>query len=206
MEVGELPRPVQSGNVLQNFYEWGRAFMEEHGYAPSSPEVAAAHPTVYLRYNRCVRLFQQQAPPPALQDGALRDWQDDLQQLLEEPADDRTVNFVVDPVGGKGKSWFQRYYLTQEPSRVQVLSIGKRDDLAHAIDETKDIFFFNVPRACMEYIQYPILEMLKDRTVFSPKYNSRTKILRSVPHVVVFSNEQPSLAQMSRDRYNIINI
>lgn len=205
-EYGEVPRPSQSGGILEAFYTWGDAFIQEHGRAPNSPEVARAHPTVYLRYNRAVRLFQSKAPAPAFDQGALRDWQDDLQQLLEDEADDRKIMFVVDPVGGKGKSWFQRYYLTSFPDRVQILGVGKRDDLAHAIDESKDIFFFNVPRATMEYFQYPILEMLKDRVVYSPKYSSRTKYLLRVPHVVVFTNDPPNLAAMSRDRYTIINL
>jgi hypothetical protein len=113
--------------------------------------------------------------------------------------------FYVDDEGGKGKSWFQAWYLTKNPEKTQVLSAGKRDDIAHTIDKTKSVFFFNIPRGGMEYLQYPILEQLKDRMVFSPKYNSTMKFLTAVPHVVVFCNEHPDMNKMSLDRYIIIN-
>nr|AUF34970.1 putative replication-associated protein [uncultured virus] len=92
--------------------------------------------------------------------------------------------------------------LTQFPDKVQILSGGKRDDIAHAIDPSKQIFLFNVPRGGMEYLQYTILEQIKDRMVFSPKYNSQTKILRNRAHVVVFSNEMPDIEKMTHDRYD----
>ena len=58
----------------------------------------------------------------------------------------------------------------------------------------------------MEFLQYTILEQLKDRMVYSPKYNSMMKYMQFVPHVVVFCNEQPNMTAMSEDRYEIINM
>ena len=83
----------------------------------------------------------------------------------------------MDPEGGKGKSWFAAYWFGKHSLETQLLSVGKRDDLAHAVDETKRYFFFDVPRGGMEYFQYSILEQLKNRVVFAPKYESTTKIL-----------------------------
>lgn len=84
-----------------------------------------------------------------------------------------------------------------------MLSIGKNADLAHAIDESKRVFVFDIPRGSMEYLQYGILEQLKNRMVFSAKYNSTTKILHQKPHVIVFCNEDPDMDKMTNDRYNI---
>jgi hypothetical protein len=69
------------------------------------------------------------------------------------------------------------------------------------VDESKRIFLFNIPRGQMEYLQYSVMEQLKDRMVFSPKYQSSTKLLRFVPHVVVFCNEAPDMEKMTADRY-----
>lgn len=206
-EYGELP--VQSGanGVLQPFYDWGEAYISEHGFAPSAREIAQEHPTVFLRYPRSAQLLELQAPPPVIQQGEPNDgWQQDLEGDLDEVADDRKIRFYVDVEGGKGKTWFQQWYLSKFPQKVQVLSIGKRDDIAHSIDVTKSIFFFNVPRTGMEYLQYTILEQLKDQMVFSPKYNSTTKILRKKPWVIVFCNEDPDYSKMSDDRYEVINL
>ena len=113
--------------------------------------------------------------------------------------------FVVDPEGNKGKSWLTRYWFTKRTD-MQRLSIGKRDDLAYAIDVTKRVFVFDIPRGSMEYLQYNILEQLKDQMMFSPKYESACKIINHKVHVVVFCNEEPDMEKMTQDRYKILRI
>jgi hypothetical protein len=146
-------------------------------------------------------------PLLVLDDAELNDWQRVLHDALRtnDPGD-RAILFYVDEEGGKGKTWFQRYMVSKYPNDTQVLSIGKRDDVAHALDQTKKIFLFNVPRGGMEFFQYTTVEQLKDRMVFSPKYDSKTKIWREKVHVVVFCNEEPDMAKMTADRYIIMNI
>ena len=144
-------------------------------------------------------------PKPKLQEGDPTEWQSELLRELESDPDDRQVIFVVDPEGGKGKTWLIGYYYTKYEDS-QILGIGRRDDLAHAVDPTKRVFFLNVPRGHMERLQYGFLEQLKDRQVFSPKYDSRTKIMRHKVHVVVMCNEFPDLKAMTADRYNIKTI
>jgi len=56
----------------------------------------------------------------------------------------------------------------------------------------------------MQFLIIGLLENLKDRMVLSPKYDSKMKILRKTPHVIVFCNEDPDMDKMSADRY-IIN-
>jgi hypothetical protein len=115
------------------------------------------------------------------------------------------IRVLVDPVGGRGKSWFIRKYLSTN-QRAQCLSIGKRDDLAHAIDDTCHVFLFSIPRTAAEFLQYPILEQLKDRLVFSSKYHSTVKILERTPHVIVLMNEEPYMTKLTKDRYIIKNL
>lgn len=145
--------------------------------------------------------------PPDLQliPSGLREWQQALEEQLEAPPDDRSVIFCVDYQGGSGKSWFCKYLLKKR-NDVQILKVGKRDDLACCIDEFKKIFLFDVPRTGMEYFQYSVCEMLKDQLVFSPKYQSRMKIMRSLVHVVVFCNEYPDQSKLSLDRFQIKEI
>ena len=63
-----------------------------------------------------------------------------------------------------------------------------------------------MPRGEIEFLQYSILESLKDQMIISTKYQGRTKILRKVPHVVVFTNEHPDMTKLSIDRYKIIQL
>lgn len=175
---------------------------------PSDAHIAANWTSLYVRAGRrLLEIRELLYPKPALETGEYRDgWQSDLAQILDEiPDDDRAIRFYVDEEGNNGKTWFVRKYLTEKDD-AQFFSIGKRDDIAHALDPTKRVFFFNVPRDGMQYLQYGILESIKDRLVFSPKYNSGTKRLVHNPHVIVFCNEFPDMTKLSEDRYNVIDI
>lgn len=204
-EFGEFPGAQGKRTDLEEVLAWSDQFELDHGRAPTSPEVAQEHPSTYIRYPRVVRALFHRAERPKLRTGELRQWQRELNDALAEDPDDRTIQFFVDYEGGNGKTWFQQYFLTHN-KKSQLLTIGKRDDLAHAIDESCTVFLFNVPRDGIQFLQYTVLEQLKDRMVFSPKYNSRLKILQNKCHVVVFTNEDPDMTKMSADRYVITQL
>lgn len=203
-EYGDPPNPRGQTNVLQNLYTWADDFIRDNGRAPSSPEIARSHPTAYIRYPRVARCLFHKAPAPKLREGEPREWQQEVATLLDGEAEDRQINFYVDTEGGKGKTWFQQWYFSTRADRTQILGVGKRDDIAHMIDVTKTVFFINVPRGSMEYLQYSILEQLKDRMVISPKYNSHVKLFASNVHICVFCNEYPDYNKMTDDRFNVI--
>lgn len=196
-EYGSLPNQQGHRTDIDQFKMW----VVEQAEVPSEREIARAFPGLWLRYPRLVELALHLRPQPVLQDGEYVQWQQDLADELESPPDDRSIVFYVDPDGGKGKSWFVRKFVSEHPDITQFLSIGKRDDLAYCIDETKTVFLFDIPRGGMEHFQYSVLEKLKDGLVFSPKYNSRVKVIDHKVHVVVFCNEQPNMDAMSMDRY-----
>lgn len=201
-EFGSIPNRARAAPSVTDFCNW----VKEIGNV-NERDVAIKFPNLYLRYgDRLLRLTEHLLEPPVLEENPLNEWQNWLHEKLIREADDRTVDFYIDKEGGKGKSFFCRWMLSKYPDRVQVLSGGKRDDLAHAIDVSKRVFLFNLPRGGIEYLQYTILEQLKDRVVFSPKYASSTKILKYVAHVVVFCNEEVDMTKMTADRYVINNL
>lgn len=122
-------------------------------------------------------------------------------RLLLTP-DKREIIFIVDRRGNSGKSWFARYF-SMLHNDAQIIVPGKKADMAHVVDDQKKTFFIDAPRSKQgEFIQYDFLEELKNGYVFSPKYESSLKILRT-PHVVVFMNEKPDMSKLSMDRYSI---
>lgn len=175
---------------------------------PSDAVIAEQFTSLWMRYGRrCKELRDLLRVPAALEVGPYKPgWQTVLKDRLMAPPNDRKIYFVVDEQGNQGKSWFCRKFLSDNEKETQLLSIGKRDDLAYAIDETKKFFLFDIPRGNMRYLQYGVLESLKNRIIFSSKYVSTTKRLLMVPHVVVFCNEDPDREALTRDRYNIMNI
>lgn len=205
-EFGALPIIAGNGGKFNKFVTWVKQFYDENGRPATEKEIALEYPSLFVMYgHKLHQLAKYATPDPVLQQATeWRRWQLDLkQELLPDCTDDRGVVFYVDEEGGAGKSWFQRVMVSEFPDRVQLLSSGKRDDIAFAVDEHKDIFMFNIARGQMEYLNYSVLEMLKDRMVFSSKYNSKMKILHKVPHVIVFCNEHPNMEKMTDDRYII---
>jgi len=203
-EHGDFPGCQGRRNDWDVYKDW----IVDIGRVPSRTEICLKFPALYARYKRaCVDYAEALAPPPVLTDSEPRfGWQTRVAGIIEGEPTDRTVNFVVDPEGNSGKSWICKWAITKHPERVQIFRIGKRDDLAYCIDIDKDIFLFDIPRGQMTYLQYSVLESMKDRMIFSPKYESSFKILRKIPTVIVFSNEEPEQSSMSRDRFNIIRI
>lgn len=205
VELGELQDPKGKRSDWENLREWSKNLQSP----PSKESLWQEFPSLAARYPRaceeCVRIF---APKPKLtaETSEPRPWQAQLLEILKAPADDRKIIFVVDEEGGRGKSWLTRYLYDTRGHEIQRLSVGKRDDLAYAIDETKKVFLFDIPRGQSEYLQYGILESLKDRMVFSPKYTSVNKVLKHTPHVVVFMNEDPDKNRLTKDRYRIMKI
>ena len=195
-------RPVSSQGRRSDFERY-RDWCIELGRLPTERELVDNFVSLYGRYRHALHQIAREVCPPAvLRDGDLRPWQTALYERLQGQADDRSVEFFVDRDGGFGKSWFCGYAYSRI-ELAQLLGPGKRDDLAHAVDCRSRVFLFNIPRGQIEYLNYGLLEMLKDRMVLSPKYESQMKILHHVPHVVVFTNEEPDMTKMSEDRYRI---
>lgn len=198
-EFGQLPDAQGKRTDFESLKEW----IKEQNPAPTHREIAEEYPSLWGRYkSACINFLDMFGLKPNLVSGELREWQQELNTMIDGEANDRHVWFVIDKDGNKGKSWLTRYWFCKRDD-MQKLSIGKRDDLAYAIDASKRIYIFDVPRGQMEYLQYCVLEMLKDQMVFSPKYESMTKILSNKPHVIVFCNEDPDITKMSMDRYKL---
>jgi len=202
-EYGTLPEGQGHRSEFDDLKEW----IKQSDSRPTDRDVAEKFPSLWGRYrSACVNFLDLFEPHVRLCEGELRPWQNQLNERVSGDPDNRKIYFIIDENGNSGKTWLTQYWYSERPDDVQMLRVGKRDDLAHAIDPTKKLFVFDIPRGGMEYLQYTILEQLKDRVIFSPKYNSRTKIIRHKVHVVVFCNEDPDRNKMSRDRYHITNI
>lgn len=207
VEHGQLGEPGRRSD-LHDAFEWGREFLRAHGRPPTSPEIVrGGHFNVYVKCPRYRPALAKLAEiKKRLDDAVLRDWQIGLEQELLSEADDRSVLFFVDSVGNAGKSFFCRWMLEKYGEKTQVLSAGKEADLAYMIEEFKSIFLFDISRGRLEFLQYSILESLKNGVVQSTKYASASKHLHGKVHVVVFTNEHPDMTKLSADRYDVREI
>lgn len=174
----------------------------------SLSEIRETFSAVYAKYPRFVlEYIDDNAPKVTLPNHPLRDWQNEVKNMLEQPADRRKIIFVVDETGNSGKSWFAHHYTNLIGDHIcQVMLPGRKSDMAYALKIGIKILFMDAPRSKQgEHIQYDFLEDLKNGYVFSTKYESRCKTYEPM-HVVVNMNEQPDMTKLSIDRYLIVNI
>lgn len=197
-EHGELPEPGPKKDSFATFRDW----YKEQPTVVTERDILEHHPAI-LRYPHFIEICHRNlGKRPTLVEGDLRGWQLELTQLIDGDPDDRKITFVLDEEGNKGKSWLTRFWFSNRDD-MQMLSVGKRDDLAYAIDISKRVFVFDIPRGNMEYFQYSVVESLKNQMIMSNKYKSVTKIIPHKVHVVVFCNEEPDRNAMTRDRYQV---
>ncbi len=131
----------------------------------------------------------------------LKKWQKvALEKLTGQ--DDRKITWVVDTVGNRGKSFLSRYLIAKHNAFYS--RNGKNADIIHAY-EYQEYIIFDFPRSAEEYINYGIIEQFKDGILFSPKYNSHTKIKRGAK-IICFSNFHPDETKFSMDRWDIYDI
>lgn len=135
-------------------------------------------------------------------------WQQLVIDSIKTEPDSRTINWVYDPVGNRGKTFLCKYI---KLATNCILADGKKDNVYHAIakkleeDELFDTVILDIPRHNLEYINYGLLEKIKDGLIYSGKYEGRDCIFDNV-HLWVFANERPDTSKMSADRWNLITL
>lgn len=200
-EYGTLPAPTIQGKdgVLVECIQAMKDGMLD------KKVIREKYPGTYSRHRQLIcELILDLKVPKACPLFPLRVWQADLYSTLRRPTNDRTIIFVVDIVGNSGKTWFHRYYRWLHPENTQAIPNSCYRDMAYMLDEETTTLFVDVRRAD-KAIEYSFLEAVKDGEVDATKYNSHVKKLNAC-HVVVFTNRQPNMDELSHDRYEIINI
>lgn len=173
---------------------------------PEYPDAIARHlrffqlaETQYMRRNGKEKL---KAKILAL---TLYPWQDAVVQLSVGDPDPRRVHWRWDPTGATGKSTVVDYLVAV--GGAAVFTGGSRlGDIAHAYNFER-IVCFDLSRTAAEHADsvYSAIEMFKNGRIFSPKYESTTKIFEK-PHVFVFANWEPDTTKLSEDRWDIVRV
>lgn len=154
---------------------------------------------------------QQKRPIMVLQENQIQPWMRDCMAIMDQPCMDfRTVHWVWDTVGKKGKSAFAKLCVVTRPG-VMVANGKNSDILAQLVafqQTTGDwprIVIMNLPRCTDGHVSYTSLEQIKDGLAMSGKYEGGQIIMNS-PHVFVFANIEPDYTKMSVDRFSVTNI
>ena len=164
------------------------------------------------QYRDALEIFSKSRGSIDLIDVELRPWQQELMEKIKVPTE-REVIWVKGIKGNEGKTWFQKYVRSLFGySRVAMLDLkSKTTNILHALRKfplsTVDIFFFNNARAInYELCCYTVLEHIKDGSATASKFNSEWIQFKTPNVVVVFSNSDPDVKQLSKDRWKIYYI
>ncbi len=128
----------------------------------------------------------------------LRDWQKSVLKRLDSQ-DGRKVLWIVDEVGNNGKTYLAKYLVSARNSFL--VRNGKTADIAYSYNY-EDIIVFDFVREKEDSVNYGVIEAFKDGCLFSPKYESKTKIFKS-RKVICFSNFEPDRSKLSTDRWDV---
>lgn len=137
-------------------------------------------------------------------------WQQQVIDIIESPRDDRTINWFWEPTGNVGKSFLAKYLVLKYDA---IIADGKKDNvfaqtlkwIENHNEQDPILILLDIPRYNKEYINYGVLESLKNGMIYSGKYEGGIACFES-PHVIVFSNSRPDTDKLSYDRWNIVEI
>lgn len=141
----------------------------------------------------------------------LRDWQQEIIDIIKKPADDRTIHWIWDIEGNKGKTALAKYIVANYNA---LYFSGKASDMKYLIasyfeesESNKDdlICLFDYTRSMENFISYQGIEEIKNGIFCSTKYECKM-IQFNAPHIIIFANFEPETHKLSADRWSIKKI
>lgn len=131
--------------------------------------------------------------------GSILKWQQTIIDIAETSPNDRTIFWIYDKIGGHGKSKLADHLA--DNYNFVAYENAKTKDIACAWNGEHIIFDFS--RKQEDFINYSVIEQLKNHRIFSAKYESTVKRIKNELHVFVFANFLPDIEAMSKDRCDI---
>ena len=139
-------------------------------------------------------------------------WQQQMMNLIQESTL-REVIWVKGARGNEGKTWFQKY-VQSLLGRERVVQLDLKNSIGNIMQilrklplSTLDIFMFNDARSGLSETRcYDVLENLKDGCSIASKYSSEIIQFKTPNVVIVFSNADPDMTQLSKDRWKVFYI
>lgn len=164
----------------------------------------ANHPATYVRYHAGLHKLEAALTiPPKDPSFKPRPWQQHVLTILSQTPNDRSIHWVHDTDGGKGKSRLTRHLVMEHGA---ILLTGKTHDMTYAYSG-QPIVVFDIARSSQEFTDhlYVMAENLKNGITFSGKYDKGQSIFKT-PHVIFFSNSYPKDGAWSHDRLKLLDL
>lgn len=134
-----------------------------------------------------------------------KQWQEQILAIVDKDVvDNRTIHWIYDKTGNKGKSTLANYLEMYKDAYI--FQGGKHADLYRHYNYNK-VVIYDLPRDYTDNNDslYATMECLKNGYILDTKYEGQKKRFRP-PHIFVFSNSLPNVSKLSKDRWNIIDL
>lgn len=132
-----------------------------------------------------------------------KEWQQEIiDKIDKEESDNRKIYWYWDRNGNTGKSYICKYLVSKYNA---IIADGKKDNVFNQVNISIEneiipkIILLDIPRHNIEYINYGVLEQLKNGLIYSGKYEGGVCVFPS-PWVFVFANIPPDEHKYSNDR------
>jgi hypothetical protein len=179
----------------------------------SMREVRERDPELYIRcYSQLMNitranLLEKNTGIPVTQ---LNRWQRDVHDRMMNQ-NNRTILFVVDTVGNRGKTYLSLYMDQRYGAAHASLAEMKQHDMAYIVSrqlELKTVIFDYSRNWKPEFFAWTLFEQLKNGRVLSGKYESVVVKYPESVRVAVFTNHDPSpeFHRLSGDRISVIDL
>nr|DAV80682.1 MAG TPA: Putative viral replication protein [Cressdnaviricota sp.] len=145
-----------------------------------------------------------------LENKTLKQWQQNILDLIKTEPDDRSIRWYYDEVGGCGKTSLAKHLFIHNENEI-VYCTGKVADVKYAIKSFIEnggwprVVIFDFSRTIENFVSYEALEAVKNGLFFNTKYESGVCIFNP-PHIIVFANFKPDKHKLSRDRWVVEEI
>lgn len=140
-------------------------------------------------------------------------WQKTILNIINDKPDKRSIYWVYDEEGNKGKSYLCKYIdlINTTENKGVIIANGTYANIANQTSKCLEdnimpySIICDIPRNSIKFCNINSLESLKNGHMYSGKYEG-AKIIIPAVHVVIFSNEMPDITDMSIDRWNIFDL
>lgn len=164
------------------------------------------HPDIAARYPRFVeywtRRFIESKTDRVVEMEPRNEFQVVLLDMLKEKPHARHILWFFDSMGGAGKTFMAKHMV--DTMDAFYTNGGKQVDITYAFNG-QPVAVFDFVRDAAKYVNYGVIEQIKNGMMFNSKYQSCMKRFNS-PHVIVFANFLPVKGKFSVDRYQVCDV
>ena len=140
-----------------------------------------------------------------------------LEEIISKTAEDRIIDWIIDPKGNTGKSSFARAYVSKKDTdgilmkmdnldRMELALINKIKSYRDRHNKDPRVIFFDFPRATQPkkmMLATVLVEDAKSGYLESTFGGRHKEIEISNIHIIILSNNSPDLSLLSKDRWRL---